>query len=195
VADGGPPVAAATAADAAATAAAAVQGWQASVLFRKRPVTSRWVDFEWETAAVVPDASPLAALRGPRETLADGETRWCYDGALIDLHVSEGEGYWLNLNSPAPCIFVMWRLEDGDEVPRPVVVTVSYNEAGRMLDAGEHVDNVPMPADMRDELAAYTADHYKPEPRRKVRRNDPFKDGAFRRGAPVAAEAQEPPRG
>jgi len=50
-----------------------------------------------------------------------------------------------------------------------------------MLDAGDHVDNVPMPAEMRDVLIAYTAAHYKPEPRKKVRRNDPFREGAFRR--------------
>ena len=75
----------------------------------------------------------------------------------------------------------MWRLEEGDEVPRPAVVTVSYNEAGRMLDAGDHVDNVPMPDDLKSALLAYTNAHYKPEPKKKVRRNDPFKDGAFRR--------------
>ena len=34
---------------------------------------------------------------------------------------------------------------------------------------------------MRDVLIAYTAAHYKPEPRKKVRRNDPFREGAFRR--------------
>ena len=27
--------------------------------------------------------------------------------------------------------------------------------------------------------AAFVAVHYQPEPRRKVKRNDPFKDGAF----------------
>lgn len=116
-----------------------------------------------------------------RETGNGDERRWCYGGQRIELHPSEGEGYWLNLNSPAPCIFVMWRLEAGDPAPRPVVVTLSYNEAGRMLDAGEQVDNVPMPADVRGALEAYTARHYRPEPRKKVRRNDPFRDGAFRR--------------
>ena len=50
-----------------------------------------------------------------------------------------------------------------------------------MLDAGDHVDNVPMPAEMRDVLIAYTAAHYKPEPR--ARRCA----ATIRRGAPSAA--------
>ena len=158
-----------------------VDAWTASVNFRKRPVTSRWADFEWDTASVFVAGNALIERNGPIERMVDDEAQWQYDGERIELHRSEGEGYWLNLNSPAPCIFVMWRLEDGDDVPRPVVVTVSYNEAGRMLDAGDRVDNVPMPDDLKSALLAYTNAHYKPEPKKKVKRNDPFKEGAFRR--------------
>ena len=158
-----------------------VDAWTASVNFRKRLVTSRWADFEWDTASVsVADDYPIERI-GPVDCVGGDEAQWRYDGERIELHPSEGEGYWLNLNSPRPCIFVMWRLEEGDQVPRPVVVTVSYNEAGRMLDAGDHVDNVPMPEDLKSSLLAYTNVHYKPEPKKKVKRNDPFKEGAFRR--------------
>lgn len=162
-------------------AAAIVPSWSASVAFRKRPVSSRWVDFEWDTASVfVSDDLDIPAT-GPLQIATAGEQQWRWDGQRIELHRSEGEGYWLNLNSPQPCVFVMWRLDEPDEVPRPVVVTVSYNEAGRMLDAGDHVDNVPMPDPVLAALTAYTAMHYKPEVRKKVKRNDPFVEGAFRR--------------
>ena len=165
-----------------------VTAWSASVCFRKRPVNSRWVDFEWETASVtVSAANAQAAPTGPDEFSFGVETQWRYDAEEISLHPSEGEGYWLNLNSPQPCVFVMWRLEEGDAVPRPVVVTLSYNEAGRMLDAGDHVDNVPMPDALRTELQAYTDANYKPEPRKKVRRNDPFVEGAFRKVSDAGA--------
>ena len=166
-----------------------VDAWTASVSFRKRPVTSRWVDFEWDTASVsVADDHPIDRV-GPVECMVGDEAQWRYNGERIELHPSEGEGYWLNLNSPLPCIFVMWRLEEGDEVPRPAVVTVSYNEAGRMLDAGDHVDNVPMPGELKVALLAYTNAHYKPEPKKKVKRNDPFKEGAFRRAMGAGAGA------
>ncbi len=153
--------------------------WSVEVVFRKRPVVSRWADFEWEPTAVT--MSQIAPpLRCEAET-HDEQAFWRWYGALMDLHPSEGEGYWLNLTSDAPCVFVMWRLDDDaptDAVPVPAVVTASYNEAGRMLDASDRVDRVPMPEAMQGALAEYTMKFYTPEKRRKVKRNDPFRQGA-----------------
>jgi hypothetical protein len=50
-----------------------------------------------------------------------------------------------------------------------------------MLDAGEKVEHAPLPEAMRGWVQAFTDQHYTPEVRKKVKRNDPFKDGAFRR--------------
>jgi hypothetical protein len=147
--------------------------WRADVAFRKRAVQSRWVDFEWEPVTVTLSRSD--AFDSFEEVLVDGETRWLWRGCEMDLHPSEGEGYWLNLTSDAPCVFVMWRMhEDADSVPHPAVVTASYNEAGRMLDAGDRVDRVPMPQIMQSALAEYTMQHYKPEVRKKIKRNERF---------------------
>ena len=52
------------------------------------------------------------------------------------------------------------------------------------MDGGESVDPVPMPESILTWIRAFVAEHYKPEPRRKVKRNDPFKDGAFVRDRP-----------
>jgi len=95
------------------------------------------------------------------------------------MHPTEGEGYWLNLNSPDPRAFVMWRTRDGEPPVYPVVVTLSYNQAARMMDGGEQVDSVPLDPRIRAMLEPYVVEHYKPEVRRKHKRNDPFKDGAF----------------
>jgi len=75
-------------------------------------------------------------------------------------------------------VFVLWRAHDDgiEPVARPLIVTLSYNEAGRFMDGGEHVDPVPMPPVIRDWLARFVAENYKPEPKRKNRRNDPFAD-------------------
>jgi hypothetical protein len=48
-------------------------------------------------------------------------------------------------------------------------VTLSYNEAGRLLDAQERVDNLPLPAAVRDWLQAFTDEHHRPEPKRRKR--------------------------
>jgi hypothetical protein len=114
-------------------------------------------------------------------------------GQLTEMHPSEGEGYWLNLNSPDPRAFVMWRMREGDGEPPafPVVVTLSYNQAARMMDGGEQVDSVPLDPRIRAMLEPYTAEHYKPEVRKKHKRNDPFKEGAFVRDRDRGGEPTE----
>ncbi len=154
-----------------------------TVVMVNRPVTgvaSRWASHQWMIGDVFEDLGEADAA--PHDPNADEtlETR-TYRGLNVELHKSEGEGYWLNLNTPTPCLFVMWRQEDGDP-PVPWVVTASYNEAGRMLDAGEKVENVPISPEMNAWVAAFAAAHYTPEVRKKVKRNDPFHAGAFKRG-------------
>lgn len=134
------------------------------VVMERRVVASgRWQSDRWEAVGVVPDpgGEPRVILEEP------GRTQWLHPGHRITLYRDEAEGYYLNLSTEAPCVFVMWREQDGVAVPS--IVTVSYNEAGRMLDGGEQVDNVPMPADMAAWVAAFADDHYRPEPKRRIR--------------------------
>jgi hypothetical protein len=163
-----------TASDAALSTIPAKAAWPVEVTFRKRAVQSRWADFQWEPASVA--QSDAVGELSCDVLQVNGETQWRWVGPAMDLHPSEGEGYWLNLTSDVPCLFVMWRMEEGEEIPRPVVVTASYNEAGRMLDAGDRVDRVPMPEAMQAALAEYTMKFYQPEVRKKVKRNDPFRN-------------------
>jgi hypothetical protein len=103
---------------------------------------------------------------------ADNE-RWIYTGFKLDLFVDEAEGYYLNVNAPKPCWFVMWRQEEMDSfeeicaIPRRVVL--SYNEAGRMSDGGETVDTYPVDATILQWMKDFVDQHYKPEPKRKHR--------------------------
>jgi len=66
----------------------------------------------------------------------------------------------------------------------PKRVTVSYNEAGRLLDGGEQVEAVPLPAEIRAWMEPFVAEHYKPEPKRKSRRNELYERDAERADAP-----------
>ena len=76
----------------------------------------------------------------------------------------------------------MWRFREGREPPvHPVVVTLSYNEAARMMDGGEQVDAVPLDPFLRALLEPFVAAHYRPEPKRKQRRN-PIAEGEYARG-------------
>jgi len=88
----------------------------------------------------------------------------------VTLFRDEGEGYYLNLTSGAPAWFVMWRVDDADPSRAwPEFVTVSYNEAGRALDAQERVENIPLTEDVRGWLQVFTDENYKPEPKQRRR--------------------------
>ena len=153
------------------------------VIIERVPLVNRWVDERWQPAAVETTDDPAT---GDAETRPPGDcetepvdasgNRWRCKGFEIELHPSEAEGYFLNLTSPDPRIFVMWRFFEDDRTPRarPVLVTVSYNQAARYMDGGEQVDGVPMLPAIAEWMRPFIAIHYKPEPRRKVRRNDPF---------------------
>ena len=93
-----------------------------------------------------------------------------HPGLPVTLHRDEAEGYYLNLSSGAPVWFVMWR-SDGADPPlaTPQFVTVSYNEAGRLLDAQEQVDNIRLPPAVAASLQAFVDEHYKPEAKRRRR--------------------------
>lgn len=107
----------------------------------------------------------------PRILYDDGrKRRTLHPGLRLELFRDECEGYHLNLTSGAPVWFVVWRSDDEDPSRAwPETVSVSYNEAGRWLDAQEHVDNVPLPPDVAAWLQAYNDEHYRPEPKKRRR--------------------------
>lgn len=156
------------------------------VLMERIPLHSRWASERWQPAAVEIAPAPAGPVScanripGSHPCIAAGENRWRCRGFEIELHPTEAEGYFLNITAPDPRIFVMWRMFDDAAMPpaRPVLLTVSYNQAGRFMDGGEQVDGVPMIGAIADWMRPFIAAHYKPEPRRKVRRNDPLGDEA-----------------
>jgi hypothetical protein len=164
------------------------------VIMQRVPLSNRWASEKWEPAEVVVTGEPQQNVEwtpGAPQLVQRGEDgeRWRFPGCSVELHHTEAEGYFLNLSAPHPHVFVMWRrFDDGREpIAQPVVVTLSYNEAARMMDGGEQVDPVPMCGRLHAWLAPFVAEHYKPEPRKKARRNDPFategdRDPAFDAG-------------
>src|SRR3984893_12092091 len=147
-----------------------------AVVIESLALSNRWANEQWHVAAVERDDSP----RHPPVRMVHDTTRtcWRFTGLAMELHLSESEGYYLNITSPDPKVFVMWRMAEAaaadEEGPRafPVLVTVSYNEAARLLDGGEQVDATPLSAEMLAWMQPFVDANYRPEPKRKVRRNE-----------------------
>jgi hypothetical protein len=135
--------------------------------------SSHWQPWRWVLDAVVPDEpafgqTPRLMYDGPQVQ------RWLHPGFKVELFRDEAEGYHLNASAPAPCWFVLWRMDEeatlaAQPIPRPVVVTLSYYEAGRWLDAQETVEQVPAPAEVIEWLSAFVREHYVAEPKRRQR--------------------------
>lgn len=141
----------------------------AAVLIERRHRPNPWEEWGFRIAEVVRDEGQFGLE--PRELRDDGQVaQYLYPGIPVALHRDEAEGYYLNLTSGSPVWFVMWRNDDLDPSRAwPELVTLSYNEAGRLLDAQERVDNVPLPPDVTAWMQAYADEHYRPEPKQRRR--------------------------
>ena len=141
----------------------------AAVLMERRKAPSQWEQWGFRIADVVVDDGQFG--QDPRVLRDDGHSALVVHPQLpVTLFRDEAEGYYLNLTSGHPVWFVMWRVDENDPSRAwPEIVTLSYNEAGRFLDAQERVDNAPLPAHIRDWLQAFTDENYKPEPKKRRR--------------------------
>ena len=123
-----------------------------------------WVPFRWQLTQVfsVEEDAPLPDS-------SDGHVWSAYDVTLFE---DEADGYYLNCSAPHPVWFVHYRLDEElgqDARPEVRFVTLSYNEAGRILDAGETVENVQTDDNTASWLAAFAEKHFKSEPRKRRR--------------------------
>jgi hypothetical protein len=143
-----------------------------AVIMQRTLLENRWQSEKWEPVGVVGDASEPGTAPQALMQQAKRE-QWLHPGFRLQLFNDEAEGYYLNLHSPQPFVFVNWLAEEGVGVPKSV--TVSYNEAARQMDGGAQVDGVPMPADWVPWLAEYVRLNYRPGQKKKRSRPPSFK--------------------
>ena len=136
-----------------------------AVIMQRRALHSRWQSETWEPVGVLADF----AEQGPaRIIVEEGDTtQWLHPGFEVELRRDEADGYYMNMTTEQPSVFILWRMEAERAVPQ--FVTVSYAEAGRWMDGGEHVDQVPMPKELYPWVGGYVERNYKPEPKKKRR--------------------------
>jgi len=137
-----------------------------AVIMERVRLANRWETDRWEAKGVVRDESPPGS--GERVIVSDERmTQVLFPGFVLKLHPDESEGYIYNITSPEPKVFIMWRMHD--EVARPESLSVSYHEGARWMDSEECVGGVALPLDLLQWIAEFAAEHYKPEPKKKVR--------------------------
>ncbi|HUL57498.1 MAG TPA: DUF3305 domain-containing protein [Usitatibacter sp.] len=136
-----------------------------AVILSRESVDSRWESHRWQLLGVVPDVGGA-----PRTLVDEGAVRQrLYPGLEVTLFNDEAEGYFLNVSSEEPSVFVSIRQGEADEEPYPFQCTVSYNEAARWMDGSEKVERAPAWPGLVEWIQAWVGVHYRPEPRRRQR--------------------------
>ena len=156
--------------------------------------SSHWQPWRWVLADVVTQEPGFGI--GPRLLYKnDSEERWLHGGYRVELFPDDADGYYLNVTTDAPCWFVLWRMEDEASVAdvplaKPEMVSLSYVDAGRWLDAQETVEQIRAPADVVEWLRAFVLEHRVEEPKRR-KRPESFRSLTDRFGNPVSISTEK----
>ena len=145
-----------------------------AVIVQRRITGNRWQSVVWEPWAVLESDEPAGE---PRLLVNQPDAaQWLHPGFELVIHRDEAEGYYLNVSSGSPRIFVLWRMDEADESAGqdgaravPLRVTASYDEGGRWLDGGNSVDSVTMPPAIFAWVGEYVEKNYRPEPKRRIK--------------------------
>ncbi|WP_296443617.1 DUF3305 domain-containing protein [Rhodoferax sp. UBA5149] len=170
---------------------------EVAVVMRRERISgpaSRWQPWRWVLAEVVPQADGF----GTSARLLyknDSEERWLHGGYRVELFKDDVEGYYLNVTTQAPCWFVLWRMEEeagtaAEPIAKPEMVSLSYHDAGRWLDAQETVEQVPAPASVVEWLQAFVDEHFVAEPKRR-KRPESFRSLSDRFGNPASVSTEK----
>ena len=144
-----------------------------AVVMRRERIDNRWQPWRWVLADVVPQEDSFGTQ--PRMLLKEeNEERWLHPGFKVELFPGDAEGYYLNVTTERPCFWVVWRMEEvaalaEEPVAVPHIVTLSYHDAGRWLDAQETVEQVPASREVALWLQAFVDQHHVLEAKRRQR--------------------------
>jgi hypothetical protein len=156
--------------------------------------SSHWQPWRWVLAEVIAHEEGFGNV--PRLLYKnDNEERWLHPGYTVELFKDDAEGYHLNVTTQTPGWFVMWRMEEeaalSDEpIAKPEMVSLSYTDAGRWLDAQETVEQVPAPAPVVAWLQAFVAEYHVEEVKRR-KRPESFRSLTDRFGNPASVSTEK----
>jgi hypothetical protein len=176
-----------------------------SVIMRREPIVgamSRWQSHRWVLEDVVLEGEASIDVVEKTALLIsknDSIERWKHAGYSVELYADDAEGYYLNVTTDAPCWFVLWRMEEIAEdgasitdapIAKPEMVSLSYHDAGRWLDAQETVEQVPLPPEVVAWLKAFVDEHHVMETKKR-KRPESFKRLEDRFGNPASITTEK----
>lgn len=158
------------------------QSFPVSVLLDYLPTPdNRWQAGRWAVTGVVA-AGPQGERNRVQSALLhpgtdDHQVLW--SGFSVDLFKDDAESYYYNIVSETPRIFVICTSEDDGSL-KPLIVTLSYDEASSYMESDEAVESVAMPVELYRFVEQFVLENFLPE-KKKKRKRDNWKEGASER--------------
>jgi hypothetical protein len=149
-----------------------------AVILERLAVENRWESHRWSLVGVVPDEG------GEARTLVEDERilRRLHPGLEVTLYPDEAEGYFLNVDSGVPSVFIALRIDEATGDRYPLQATLSYNEAARWMDGGETVERAAAWPGLARWMDDWVLSNYRPEPKKPSRpRSFVGKEGRLRK--------------
>lgn len=146
----------------------------AVVIARSVNPASKWGYPAWQLSAILAGAelrngNPVQKLK----IHDDGAVQRFFHGGLqLNLYKDGSEGYWYNLLSEQPFLFVVCEGEQGACEIAPMYVTANQDEAIGHLESEDIVLSAPMPVEIRELLERYVVNHYQPAQHKKRKRKN-----------------------
>ena len=141
-----------------------------AVILARRPAVSRWADHVWTVAGITVGRQDDSAPKLVRE---GQETAFYLTGGLnVALYVDECESYYHNLVSASPRAYVVAHFDDNDPMPRPFLVSMSFDEAHSYLEGEDEIYATEVPPELYRWTEAFVIANYFPEKRRKRKLRD-----------------------
>ena len=148
-----------------------------SVVMQREAVESRWASHCWTVHGVLPDVGGEA-----RDIVQTAQVlQRLYPGLEVELSQVEAEGYYLNVSTDEPSVFVGLRFDEATGDPYPCRTTLSYNEAGAWMDGGERVERAPAWNELVVWMGEWVEENYRPAPKKRRKpRSFAGKEGVLR---------------
>ncbi len=155
----------------------------AVILQRRIDPNKKWAFPQWDAYAIVTGEN--IAQYDQKVTVHDNGSihRFFWGGLKLDLYKDGSEGYWYNLLSQTPFLFVICDGEAGDMEIEPRYVTANQDEATGHLESDDIVLSIAMPETIRNLLEQYVVAHYKPIKKKKRKRKDWLEDSLYAKKA------------
>jgi len=140
--------------------------FQVSVVMLREASLNQWADYSWSLIGFIPGLSQEKIKTSEQA----GELH-IWSDLLMTIYPLHCDSYYYNLVSDEPKAYLV--CSQGDDLslpPKPLLLTVDYDEAASYMETGEAVFSTPLPEELCVWLEQFVMTYYQPKEPKKRRR-------------------------